>query len=241
MVRVYVIADIHGRVDLLRALLVAIREDATQHPNASCTLITLGDYIDRGSDSRAVVDQLLDPPLPSFARHYLKGNHEDMLLKFLEDPQETGPHWIRNGGDATLMSYGIASETAWDRKNFSGWFELRQAFLHRLPQEHRRFFRSLRLCYQTQDYFFVHAGVRPDITLREQTAEDLLWIRDDFLNDSQDFGKIIVHGHTIVKKPEIKHNRIALDTGAVYTGKLTCLVLQDQSPYFLQAEVLSDA
>jgi len=235
--RIYTIADIHGRADLLRTLLRAIQKDADHHRDTTHLLITLGDYIDRGPDSREVLDLLSHHPLKGFSRQFLKGNHEFMLLNFLEDPEQ-GRLWFQNGGDATLLSYGIDADFSLppdSNEEESPWVVLRDKLLKKLPANHLHFLKSLQPYYQIGEYFFVHGGIRPGIPFNQQAEEDLLWIRQEFLDYPKDFGKIVVHGHSIVKEPEVHHNRIALDTGAFYTGKLTCLVLSREECFFLQA------
>lgn len=229
--RVYVIGDVHGRADLLQKLLKAIEQDARSASHR--ILVTLGDYIDRGFASRTVIETLLHLPLKNFSTHFLCGNHEDMLLNFLEEPEE-GVIWLHNGGWATLLSYGFAPHEL--PETVDELVKTRDRLLHRMPKAHLNFIRGLKFFYEYGDYYFVHGGVRPSVSLEEQDAEDLLWIREEFLNSKKDFGKIIVHGHTIVNKPEIHPNRIAIDTGAFHTGKLTCLVLNEKQHYFLQAD-----
>ena len=230
--RLFVIGDVHGCVGLLRRLHGLIEKHAAaENYTSNNVVIYLGDYIDRGADSRGVVDLLLDNPLPGFECVFLKGNHEDSLLRFLGDIWH-GPQWLTYGGDATLQSYGVrlprlATESA----------ELQRAqaeFARSLPPRHLRFFNRLRCCHIEGDYAFVHAGVRPGIPIGEQSEEDLLWIRDEFLRSKAEFGKIVVHGHSIADAPTVKHNRIGIDTGAFATGCLTCLVLEGTNRHFLQ-------
>lgn len=229
--RLYVIADIHGRVDLLLRLLKRIGKDALQHASKQNVLITLGDYIDRGPDSKGVIDTLIHHAPRGFRKEHLCGNHEDLLLNFLRKPQ-TGLCWLINGGWNTLLSYGFSVKEL--PESIDDLPNTRDLLLKRMPRWHRTFIRSLKLHYHYGDYFFVHAGVRPGIPLSKQRKADLLWIRDEFLNSKKTFGKIVVHGHTIVKAPEIHANRIALDTGAFYTDDLRCLVLSEEEPQFLQ-------
>ncbi len=232
----YVIADIHGRDDLLNKLIKAIGKDAGKHEAERCILVTLGDYIDRGWDSQKVIDTLLHLPLKKFETRHLKGNHEDLFLQFLKDPNE-GVLWVENGGWATLLSYGFAPDEL--PETLEDLVVVRDKLLERMPASHVEFFKSLKVHYQLGDYYFVHAGVNPNVSLEQQQVEDMIWIRQEFLNSKKNFGKIIVHGHSIVKTPEVHENRIALDTGAFHTGKLTCLVLNGESRYFLQANVSS--
>ena len=226
--RVYAVGDIHGRLDLLRRINQQIHEDAYAHQAPRNVVVYLGDYIDRGESSRAVIDWLIDNPLPGFQSVHLLGNHEQSLLQFLTDVG-VGPAWLAYGGRATLLSYGVRPPAA-ERDLPATQEELRAA----LPARHLAFLRGLRLSHAEGDYLFVHAGVRPGVPLAAQSAEDLLWIREEFLQSGADFGKIVVHGHTIADAPEVRPNRIGIDTGAFASGTLTCLVLAEERWSFLQ-------
>jgi len=226
--RVYAVGDIHGRVDLLSRLKQFVHEDAYARQAPRNVIVYVGDYIDRGENSAQVIDCLLDDPFPGFESIHLLGNHEDSLVQFLGDIQ-VGPAWLAYGGIATLMSYGVALPQS-DRDLVRVQGELRAA----LPARHLDFMRELKLTHVEGDYFFTHAGVRPGVALAEQEPQDLLWIRDVFLSSTADFGKIVVHGHSITDAPDVRRNRIGIDTGAFASGKLTCLVLQGQDLAFLQ-------
>jgi serine/threonine protein phosphatase 1 len=226
--RVYAVGDIHGRVDLLREIDRRIQGDAAAAPSARKVVVYLGDYVDRGEHSREVIDWLIDHPLPGFERVHLLGNHEDSMLRFLTDVQ-IGPAWLTYGGGATLHSYGVKPPAS-DRDLVRAQAELRD----RLPPRHLAFLRELSLSHVEGDFCFVHAGIKPGVPLEAQALEDMLWIRDEFLGSRVDFGKIVVHGHTITDAPEVKRNRIGIDTGAFASGKLTCLVLDGESWSFLQ-------
>lgn len=230
--RIYTIADIHGCSELLLAMLDAIRQDAEPYANQRRILITLGDYIDRGPDSFNVIETLIRLPLPGFEAKHLKGNHEDLFIDFLKNPIE-GLTWLSNGGWATLLSYGF--EVSDLPESLDDLSKIQLKLLERLPKEHVSFFKSLRLFYKIGDYYFVHAGIRPNIPLEKQKEEDLLWIRSEFINSREAFEKVIVHGHTISKEPDEQPNRVGLDTGAFHTGVLTCMVLNATDRYFLQA------
>jgi serine/threonine protein phosphatase 1 len=229
--RVYAIGDVHGRVDLLGYMHQLIHEDAYRRQAPRNVVVYLGDYIDRGSKSAAVIDLLLDEPLPSFERVHLRGNHEDSLLRFLEDIS-VGPAWFFYGGDATLKSYGVTppEPAARPQEMLRAQRELKR----RLPERHRRFYEALTLAHQEGDYLFVHAGLRPGVPLEAQNPADLLWIRDEFLSSAEDFGKIVVHGHSISARPDVQRNRIGIDTGAFASDILTCLVLEGSDWSFLQ-------
>ena len=233
-VRLYAIGDIHGRLDLLEALLSLIERDQEGRADLPVTLIFLGDYVDRGPDSSGVVERLIRGFSPPYAPVFLKGNHEDLLLSFLNDPI-TGPHWLYNGGDAALLSYGFEPETvqlaAWGGPE--GLAEVAQQFRAALPEVHLHFYEALRLSCRIGDYFFTHAGVRPNVPLDQQSEHDLLWIRKEFLNSKEDFGAVVVHGHTPTRAPEDLRNRVGLDTYAVRSGKLTAAGFEGSQRWFL--------
>ncbi len=236
---VYAIGDIHGRADLLAAMHQLVLGDAAQlTPGTDRIVVYMGDYVDRGLESRQVIDLLIDEPMPGFETVHLLGNHDAWLLSFLVDAQ-VGPTWLRYGGDVTLHSYGVrlgapASEASYYEK-------LQAALRARLPRDHVEFLRDLELSFETGDYLFVHAGVRPGVPLEHQAAEDLLWIREPFLSSNHDFGKVVVHGHTVESEPIVRSNRIGIDTGACWTGCLTCLVLEEGSYRFLSTASAADA
>ncbi len=227
----YAVGDIHGRLDLLRNLLERIAADVSARSHAGRpTLVFLGDYVDRGPDSRGVVAELMTGLPQGFDTHFLKGNHEAILLDFLDDPWQLD-HWLANGGQATMQSYGVDTEAlARQGAHPETW---RQAFAAILPESHLRFFRGLKLSVTFGDYLFVHAGVRPGVSLAAQSETDLIWIRHPFLDHAGPFGKIVVHGHTPTQIPVTRPNRIGIDTGAVFSDRLTALRLQDGSREFL--------
>jgi len=227
----YAVGDIHGRADLLASLLRQIEADARGSSARQKTLVFVGDYVDRGPDSRGVVDLLLNVLPQGFDARFLKGNHEAMLLDFLADPERLG-HWRLNGGVATMASYGVDT----DELERSGappeaW---RDAFAAALPEAHLGFFKGLELSLSAGDYLFVHAGVRPGLPLEAQTEADLIWIRAPFLDWTEPFGKMVVHGHTPGDAPVMRANRIGIDTGACFTNRLTALRLEGESRDFLQ-------
>ena len=225
--RVYAVGDIHGRSDLLRRLHASMREDAAAAEGARTIAVYLGDYVDRGDDSRGVVELAAAGPGPGFETVHLKGNHDDFLLRFLDDPGVAGI-WFANGGDATLESYGVVPEAGEAAE------DLRDRFRTALPESHRAFFASLRLTFECGDYFFVHAGVRPGVPLDGQAEEDLCWIREEFLDSGADFGRIVVHGHTPEAEVCFRDNRIGVDTLAWATGHLSCVVLTGSERRVLQ-------
>lgn len=226
--RIYAVGDVHGRADLLEPLLGRIDRDLADRPIAYPLQIFLGDYIDRGPDSRTVID-LLIARRQQHKLVLLQGNHEIYAAEALDDPSVL-PEWIKIGAIPTLVSYGIKPASRGGQLLEQ---ETARAFRQALPDSHRQFLRSLALSFSCGDFFFSHAGVRPGVPLQNQSQEDLLWIREDFLLHEGDFGKVIVHGHTPAKEPDIRHNRINIDTGAYATGRLTCLVLEGERMMFL--------
>jgi serine/threonine protein phosphatase 1 len=229
---VYAIGDVHGRLDLLEDLLVRIREDAGQHPSDSArSLIFLGDYVDRGPESRGVVDAVMSDLLPGFTTVRLMGNHEEAMLSFL-DGESDGLDWLSFGGLETLLSYGVPLRSL--PNSGEAVKALQAALIEAVPEQHVAFFRRCLLHYTVGDYVFVHAGVRPGIVLEKQTQTDLLWIRDDFLRVRIPLaGRVVVHGHTICDLPQNRAHRINIDTGAFVSGRLTCLVLRGNERRFL--------
>jgi serine/threonine protein phosphatase 1 len=229
-IRIYVIGDVHGRYDLLLRLHDRIVQDAQVEPAGERRVIYLGDYIDRGPSSREVLEFLISAcPTGPPATHLL-GNHEAMLLRFLEDCS-VGAEWLAYGGLATLMSYGVnlRGEGGAEQKLLSAQRSLRES----LPPSHEGFLRSLPTHASFGDYYFVHAGVRPGVPLEQQKDSDLIWIREEFLASKDFHGKVVVHGHSYKTEPEVLANRIGIDTGAYATGRLTCLVLEGKTVRFL--------
>jgi serine/threonine protein phosphatase 1 len=220
-VRIYAIGDIHGRLDLLNELLARITSDIALRPTARPLYVFLGDYIDRGPSSRETIDRLIEHG-KAHESVFLKGNHELIAIKCLSD-RGLFDQWLRLGGLETLVSYGVPAETLANGKQIA---ELQSAFHSALPQAHFRFFRDLKNSFECGDFFFAHAGVKPNVELSRQKENDLLWIRGEFLTSKDDFGKIVVHGHTPAREIEVGPNRINIDTGAFATGRLSCLVLE---------------
>ena len=229
--RIYAIGDIHGRVDLLESVHRLILSDAGQGAPKRRVVVYVGDYVDRGEDFPAVLDLLLERPLPEFQAVPLMGNHERSLLEFLRDPS-IGPQWVQFGGDATLFSYGVRPPQM--TAPMADFERARQQFARNFPPRHRRFLETLACTHVEGDYFFTHAGVRPGVPLAQQDPEDLLWIRDVFLRSGAFHGKVVVHGHSISQEPAVHPNRIGIDTGAFASGRLTCLVLEGRGHRFLQ-------
>jgi len=231
--RVYAVGDIHGCLDQVLALEDVILWDAKASSESRRTIVYLGDYVDRGPDGAGVIEHLIRP-LDGFGRVFLRGNHEDFLLRFIagdDDGLRRGDLWMMNGGDATLRSYGVdAPPYAADPLTLR---DLRDRFEAALPAAHRAFLEATVLSHRIGGYFFAHAGVRPDRALDDQDAQDLMWIREPFLWSQEDLGAVVVHGHSPVSRPEMRPNRICVDTGAVFNGRLTALVLSGTQTSFL--------
>lgn len=230
---VWVIGDIHGAADLLRPLLRAVGEDLEQAPRSRRILVCLGDYIDRGPDSRGVLDSLIafgrDPKVEA---HFLRGNHEDRMEAFLVDP-DTGPTWCALGGRETLGSFGVhpPARTA----GRQAWADASAALNKALSADHRAFLAGQKHSLTLGDFFFAHAGAEPGVSLDRQDPQQLMWIRNRFLDHRDPFEKMIVHGHTPVPDVHIDHRRIALDTGAYATGRLSALRISGEARSLLQA------
>jgi serine/threonine protein phosphatase 1 len=217
-VRAYAVGDVHGCVSLLEQALLFIEKDLAENPVPRAVRVFVGDYIDRGPDSAKVVDLLIKYSEVNECI-FLKGNHETYLMQFLKRPDNLSD-WQSVGGMTTLSSYGV---------NFSLLHDSRAtqfAFRREIPKDHLRFYHQLRPCFELGDFFFVHAGIRPGIDMSRQQEEDMLSIREEFLESDMTFEKIIVHGHTPVLTPDVRANRINIDTGAYATGKLTCLIIE---------------
>ena len=228
--RIYAIGDIHGRFDLLEALIPAIKADLAKNRPERTVEIFVGDFVDRGPQSREVIEWLTTTPPLTDERICLLGNHEEWLLRALEDVSAM-PDWLFNGGGETLKSYGVKAEGFGGERLLA---ELQRAFREALPQPHYAFISALPRMVDFDPYLFVHAGIRPGVPINLQDPEDLVWIRRPFLDSDQDFGRIVVHGHTPTSRPDIRPNRINIDTGAVFQGRLTCLVLEGATRRFLQ-------
>jgi serine/threonine protein phosphatase 1 len=231
--RLYGVGDIHGRADLLNKMLDLIAADMRLSPAKNMIEVYIGDYMDRGPHSREVIEFLCTARPLGTQRVCLKGNHEQIFLDFLADPTVISS-WMGVGGLETLLSYGLRPKLSLRPSEVK---EIHSGLLDCLPKAHERFIRELRLTYTCGDYFFVHGGVRPGVSLNDQMPDDLLWIREPFLSSIKNFGAVVVHGHTPVTAPVILPNRICIDTGAYVTGVLTCLVLQGQEQRFLSASL----
>lgn len=227
--RIYAVGDIHGRSDLLQRMRDLVAADIERSRPDEARIVLLGDYVDRGPNTKGVLDLLTSEgafPAPVVP---LLGNHEAMMLEFLHRP-ESGETWRRFGGIETVHSYGI------DVASFRNGAQLAatsERLRLSLPAEHLAFLRGLRLSHTAGRYFFCHAGVRPGIPLDQQREDDLLWIRDEFIGSDEDFGAVVVHGHTPGEQPLVRENAIGVDTGAYITGRLTCVALAGHGASFL--------
>jgi serine/threonine protein phosphatase 1 len=221
-VRIYAIGDVHGCADLLDRILSRIDAHVAAHPIVRPIQLLVGDYIDRGPASRTVIDHLINCA-QGREMVFLRGNHDAFVGDFLRNPAVLRD-WSKIGGLETLMSYGLQPIINADA---AAQKELASALDAALPPAHRSFFDGLMSSFSCGDYFFAHAGVRPGIPLAKQKEDDLLWIRDEFLLHEEDFDKIVIHGHTPVPEIDIRHNRINIDTGAYATGRLSCLIIED--------------
>jgi serine/threonine protein phosphatase 1 len=227
--RAYALGDIHGRADLFAALIASVEADDAARGAAETTMILLGDLVDRGPDSARVIALARDWQNRRPVR-ILMGNHEEMFLEALES-DEVLRHFLRFGGRETLLSYPIdAADYA--RAELA---ETRAIALAAIPEADLAFIRSFEDQVRLGDYLFVHAGIRPGVPLEDQRSGDLRWIRETFLNHPASFGPVVVHGHTIFAEPEVRHNRIGIDTGAYTSGRLTALGLEGTARWTIEA------
>ncbi|MEO0913435.1 MAG: metallophosphoesterase family protein [Pseudomonadota bacterium] len=234
--RIYAIGDVHGCLGALENRLGDIFADLAHRPHPAAEIIFVGDYTDRGPESRGTIERLLALEADArVATTFLFGNHDKQFLDYLENPSQMATpslHWLnpRLGGNTTLASYGVANADAAEPGTSHA------AFRAAVPASHIAFLQRTVLTRVIGTYLFVHAGIRPGVALAEQALTDLIWIRDPFLLDLTDHGHVVVHGHTPVRTVERLPNRIAIDTGAVFGGALSCLVLEDDKEALLTPE-----
>jgi serine/threonine protein phosphatase 1 len=227
--RVYAIGDIHGCASQLANLHALIQDDLERRPTGSALLLHVGDYVDRGVDTKGVIACLIDgSPIPGTEMVNLMGNHENTMIEALNGERAAATDWLFTGGRPSLQSYGVDPESP------------RETWREHVPDSHMHFLRELKLMHFEGGYVFVHAGVRPGVPLTEQARDDLLRMRQPFLYSEMNFGAVVVHGHSPVKAPVVRHNRIAIDTGAVFGGEMTCLVLESDQLGFLTAEPVGE-
>lgn len=221
---VYAVGDVHGRLDLMEQLIEIIRQDAETFDGEKANLIFLGDLIDRGPQSAGCVERVLALRNDSWCTPLaLMGNHEQAMLRFLDDAAQ-GELWVQYGGGSTLKSYGVQPPVA--QAPLEDWERARTELAAATPETHQAFLREMPLWAHSGDYVFVHAGVRPGVPLEEQTRHDLLWIRGEFLSSKRASDKVVVHGHTPTQSPDNKRWRIGIDTGAYASGVLTAVRLK---------------
>lgn len=234
--RIYAVGDVHGRLDLLTGMFDRISGDLEARPHAAPLLIFLGDYMDRGPASRGVLEALIGVRDAGLPARFLLGNHDSYVGAYLRDPDwyDRTYHWLNDamGGNATLASYGVIDATDLHPA------ATRDAFAAAFPAEHLAFLDACELAIRIGGYLFVHAGIRPGVALDAQDPDDLIWIREPFLSSTTDFGVKVVHGHTIVPAVEHHRNRIAVDTGAIRTGVLSCVVLEGEDVALLDTDGL---
>lgn len=235
--RVYAIGDIHGRLDLLDDALARIEADNAGRAHARNIIVFLGDLIDRGPSSAQVIERARTYRRPGLRTVFIIGNHEEVLLRLLRGESRFVRDWLKFGGAECARSYGI-SPTALKRMDPG---QAVQVLRDKIPKHDQEFLESFVDTFRVGSYLFVHAGVRPGVPLPEQKQSDLRWIRQPFLENEDDHGFIVVHGHTIADQIDVRDNRIGLDTGAYRTGVLTAMGLEGRERWFLQTERKSPA
>jgi serine/threonine protein phosphatase 1 len=227
--RAYAIGDIHGQRDLFAALAGAIEADDAARPEAETTVILLGDLVDRGPDSAGVIEDAMRWSGVRSIR-LIAGNHEEMFLDALEN-SDSLRHFVRIGGLETLVSYGVCQ----DLFEPARLCELHAAARAAVPCAHRAYLGAGEAFVRMGDYLFTHAGIQPRVPIAAQRTSDLRWIREPFLSSTADHGVVVVHGHTIVEEPELRANRIGIDTGAFLSRRLTGLCLEGTQRWLIEA------
>ncbi|EJN03173.1 metallophosphoesterase family protein [Phyllobacterium sp. YR531] len=230
--RVYAIGDVHGRLDLLQEMHRLIHIENQKSPPFDWIVVHLGDYVDRGLQSRGVIDFLIDGQRKNHRILALTGNHDAGFLDFLNTGDTYGL-FARHGGRQTALSYGVNIDFNNDQSIASG----REALKKAVPTAHIDFIRRLPRSMVFGDFFFCHAGIRPSVDLDRQDPEDLIWIRSEFLDDMRLQAKVIIHGHTPATEVEVRPNRINLDTGAYASGRLSAIMIDGSNKSFLEATV----
>ena len=228
----WAVGDIHGRLDLLSPLVEVMIADLAASSASRKLLIFLGDYIDRGPDSKGVIDLLASlRSRGMFELHFLRGNHEDRMEAFLNDP-DMGPGWCDYGGREALASYGVSPP--FDKTDAAGWAAACEALNSAVDERQRAFLAAQEYSFSLGDYFFAHAGAEPGVPLDQQDPQQLMWVRHAFLNHPDPFERVVVHGHTPTETVHADDRRIGLDTGAYATGVLTALRLEGETRELLQ-------
>jgi len=230
---VWAVGDIHGRLDLLQPLVEAMVVDLQASGATRRVVVFLGDYIDRGPDSRGVLRLLAGLSTEQGVEwRFLKGNHEQAMLEFLEDPS-AGARWCEYGGDRALLSWGLRAPELAHRAE--AWARVAADLRHKLTKNETAFLETLELSVSVGDYFFSHAGARPGVALDRQSSKDLMWIRQPFLDSQTSFERVVVHGHTPTTAVHVDQRRIGVDTKAYDTGVLSAVRLEGTERSLLQA------
>ena len=232
--RLYAVGDVHGCRRQLDAMVAAIEEDRQSHPVPRAGTIFLGDHLDRGPESKAVVNRLIHLMAHDKSVLCLAGNHDIALRNFLNDPVDFGEMFFRNGGAETLRSYGLrVPKPPFAREELSGMIDYAQQLI---PLNHLHFLANLPHGAEFGDYFFCHAGIRPGVAIEDQSPEDMMWIRREFLDHEEPLEKVVVHGHTPANDVEFRTNRIGVDTRCYGSGTLSCVVLEGTDHRILQVQ-----
>jgi serine/threonine protein phosphatase 1 len=235
---IYAIGDIHGHLDQLRRVHDLIGRDQLAQGLSNAPVVHIGDLTDRGPNSRGVIEFLMTGRAAGQNWTVIKGNHDRFFQMFVEDPNwsdkrlRTDLNWLhpRMGGLETLASYGI------DATAERSWLDLATEAQGAVPPSHIEFLASLPLYYQTEGLLFVHAGIRPGIAIVDQVEDDLMWIRDGFLDHTGSFGHLVIHGHTMVHQVDYRSNRLNIDTGAGRGDDLSAVVIEDGQVYLLSPQ-----
>jgi serine/threonine protein phosphatase 1 len=228
--RVYAIGDVHGCCGLLVSLLHNIEQDSARRAAARVQIVFLGDLIDRGPDSRGVVDCVMSLR-STHEVHVIKGNHEELFVAAARGDRTAARGLYGVGGRETLLSYGFSAEEI-DAGSFGDLVELMG---RRIPADHIEFLDCARDYLKIGDYVFVHAGLRPGVTLDQQCSQEMRWIRTEFTRSTRDHGGVVVHGHTVSEEVEMRPNRIGVDTGAYVSGRLSAIALQGAERWVITA------
>ena len=222
--RLYAVGDVHGCYDEMYDLISLIEKDNAALDPKDCIIVFLGDLIDRGPDSRAVLEYLITSP-PEFAKTYcLKGNHEEMLLSVMRNEAERIPQWLTYGGKSFVESYGVDI----DMLSSLDAYDMQHILRKYIPSSHLDFVDGMLDCISFEDYFLVHAGVDPEVSREDQEPKTMRWIREPFLSSKTKLGYRVVHGHTIESEPVFTQNRIGIDTGCYETGILSAIVIENE-------------
>jgi serine/threonine protein phosphatase 1 len=228
----YAIGDVHGCVNLLAAMLdeIETRAQTEQREAGPPLVVFLGDYVDRGSDSAGTLDLLASDRPSNCEKHYLRGNHEQAMVAFMEAPL-ANKRWVLHGGAETLMSYGVTPPSLTNASD-EAWVVAGNALREKVPPEHHKFLSRLERYIELGGYVFVHAGVDASVALADQPDEVLYWTRAQFLGDKRRFSHVVVHGHTPADRPYKDARRIGVDTGAYASGALTAARFEGEEVTF---------